>query len=106
MARLKENLDYTFSWKDLIVIDKLMRKYINDREKMYTELFDSSEEFTRDDVNEYVEWFMGNASDMDVDVAEKDRIHHKNLYNIRHFFTISFFLGKKIGFFLNFYIFL
>lgn len=85
MARLKENLDYTFSWKDLIVVDKLMRKYINDREQMYTELFDSSEEFTKDDVNEYVEWFMGNASDMDIDVAEKDKIHHKNLYNIRHF---------------------
>jgi hypothetical protein len=85
MGRLKENLDYTFSWKDLITVDKLMRKYINDRELMCGELFDSSEEFTRDDINEYVEWFMGCASDMDIDVKDKDKKHHKYLYNIRHF---------------------
>lgn len=81
--RLEENLDYTFSYKDLLAIDKLMKKYISDREEMYKSLFNSTEEYTKDDVKEYVEWFMGNASDMDIDKEEP--IHHKYLYRIKHF---------------------
>lgn len=83
MSRLKENLDYTFSWKDLITVDRLMQKYISDREKMYNELFNSDEEFDSEDLKEYVEWFMGECSDMDVDA--KNPKHHPNLYNIKHY---------------------
>lgn len=84
MARLEENLDYTFNWKDLIVVDKLMKNYINDREIMFNNLFNSSENFEKEDISQYIEFFMGaNASDMDIDAKEKT--HHKNLYNIRHF---------------------
>ncbi len=40
--KLEENLDYTFSYKDLLAIDKLMKKYISDREEMYNSLFNST----------------------------------------------------------------
>ena len=53
--RLKENLDYTFSYKDLITVDKMVRKYISDREKMYNELFNSEEDYNVDDLKEYIE---------------------------------------------------
>lgn len=82
--KLKENLDYTFSWKDLISVDKMMKSYLADREKMYTDLFCSDEEYTKDDCFEYLTYFMGSdASDMDID--NEDCTHHKYLYNIRHF---------------------
>ena len=82
--KLKENLDYTFSWKDLIAVDKMMKSYLTDREKMYTDLFCSDEEYTKDDCLEYLTYFMGSdVSDMDID--SEDCTHHKYLYNIRHF---------------------
>lgn len=87
--KLTENLDYTFNWKDLIVVDKLMKNYLCDREKMYTELFCSDEDFTKDDVSEYIKYFLGSdASDMDVD--KEDSVHHKYLYNIRHFLSRNY----------------
>jgi hypothetical protein len=82
--RIKENLDYTFSYKDLITVDKMVNSYIKNREKIYYELFNGSDDYTKDDVLEYIEYFMGNsASDADIDSNEKK--HHKYLYNIRHF---------------------
>ena len=53
--RLKENLDYSFNYKDLIAVDRQMQKYISDREKMYNELFNSTEDYTVDDLKEYLE---------------------------------------------------
>lgn len=82
--RLKENLDYTFSYRDLIVADRMMKKYISDRERMYNELFNSAEDYSKDDVVEYCEYFMGDsASDMDID--DENSKHHKFLWNIRDF---------------------
>lgn len=87
--KLTENLDYTFSWRDLIAVDKLMKIYVYDREKMYTELFCSDEDFTKDDVTDYIKYFFGSdASDMDVDASESK--HHKYLYNIRHFLSRNY----------------
>lgn len=87
--RLKENLDYSFNYKDLIVIDREMRKYISDREKMYNELFNSTEDYTVDDLKEYLEYFMSpNASDMDVDSEEVK--HHKYLWSIRDFLSRNY----------------
>ena len=87
--RLKENLDYTFSYKDLITVDKMVRKYISDREKMYNELFNSTEDYTVDDLKEYLEYFMSpNASDMDIDSEEAK--HHKYLWSIRDFLSRNY----------------
>ena len=82
--RIKENLDYTFEWRDIIAIDRMMKSYINDRETLYTELFNSEEDFDKEDVQEYIEYFLSpNSSDMDVD--SDDNKHHKYLHNIHHF---------------------
>ena len=87
--RLKENLDYTFNYKDLITADRMMKKYISDREKMYNELFNSAEDYTVDDLKEYLEYFMSpNASDMDVD--SKEVKHHKYLWSIRDFLSRNY----------------
>ena len=87
--RLKENLDYTFNYKDLITADRMMKKYISDREKMYNELFNSAEDYTVDDLKEYLEYFMSpNASDMDID--SKEVKHHKYLWSIRDFLSRNY----------------
>lgn len=87
--RLKENLDYTFNYKDLITADRMMKKYISDREKMYNELFNSTEDYTVDDLKEYLEYFMSpSASDMDVD--SKEVKHHKYLWSIRDFLSRNY----------------
>ena len=56
--RIKENLDYTFEWRDAIAIDRMMKSYINDRENLYAELFNSDEDFDKEDVIEYVDYFL------------------------------------------------
>ena len=82
--RIKENLDYTFEWRDAIAIDRMMKSYINDRENLYAELFNSDEDFDKEDVIEYVDYFLSlNSSDMDVD--NNNCTHHKYLHNIHHF---------------------
>ena len=87
--RLKENLDYTFNYRDLIAVDRQMQKYISDREKMYNELFNSTEDYTVDDLKEYLEYFMSpNASDMDIDSEEAK--HHKYLWSIRDFLSRNY----------------
>lgn len=87
--KLKENLDYSFSWKDLIAVDRIFKSYISDRENMYAELFCSDEDYTKDDVNDYITYFMGSdASDMDID-DDKCK-HYKYLYNIRHFLSRNY----------------
>lgn len=90
--KLQENLDYSFNWKDLICIDKAFKIYIKDREKIYTDLFCSDEEYTLDDVNEYIEFFMsGNASDSDID---NDRCkHHKYLWNLHDFLSKNYYFN-------------
>lgn len=87
--RLKENLDYTFSYKDLITADKMVRKYISDREKMYNELFNSEEDYNVDDLKEYLEYFEG-ASASDLDVDAQDSKHHKYLWSIREFLSRNY----------------
>ena len=82
--RIVENLDYSFNWKDLISVDGMVRKYISDREKMYDELFNSEEDYDKDDVLEYLEYFMASDSS-DADIDAKDSKHHRYLYNIHHF---------------------
>lgn len=90
--RITENLDYSFTWKDLIAVDNMMRTYISDRERFYNELFNSTEDFDNDDVVEYVNYFMGSdASDMDIDSDEHK--HHRYLYNIRHFLGRNYEFG-------------
>ena len=87
--RITENLDYTFSYKDLIVADKMMKTYLADREKLYTDLFCSDEEYDKQDVLDYIEYFMSsNSSDMDID--SKDSRHHKYLYNLHHFLSRNY----------------
>lgn len=87
--RLKENLDYTFNYRDLIAVDRQMQKYISDREKMYNELFNSTEDYTVDDLKEYLEYFMSpSASDMDIDSEEAK--HHKYLWSIREFLSRNY----------------
>ena len=87
--RIKENLDYSFSYKDLIVADKMMKTYLADREKLYTDLFCSDEEYDKQDVLDYIEYFMSsNSSDTDIDA--KDNIHHKYLYNLHHFLSRNY----------------
>ena len=82
--KLQENLDYSFNWKDLICIDKAFQIYIRDREKLYAELFCSNEDYSKQDVSEYIEFFLSeNSSDRDVDA--KDSHHHEYLHNIHHF---------------------
>ena len=89
LKRLKENLDYTFNYRDLIAVDRQMQKYISDREKMYNELFNSTEDYTVDDLKEYLEYFMSpNASDMDIDSEEAK--HHKYLWSIRDFLSRNY----------------
>ena len=87
--RLKENLDYTFSYKDLITVDKMVRRYISDREKMYNELFNSEEDYNVDDLKEYLEYFEG-ASASDLDVDAQDSKHHKYLWSIREFLSRNY----------------
>ena len=90
--RITENLDYSFNWKDLICIDKAFQVYIRDREKMYTDLFCSDEEYTLDDVNEYIEFFMSsNATDSDID-DDKCK-HHKYLWNLHDFLSKNYYLN-------------
>ena len=87
--RITENLDYTFSYKDLIVADKMMKTYLADREKLYTDLFCSDEEYDKQDVLDYLEYFMASdSSDMDIDA--KDSRHHKYLYNLHHFLSRNY----------------
>ena len=87
--RIKENLDYTFSYKDLIVADRMMKTYLSDREKLYTDLFCSDEDYEKQDVLDYIEYFMSsNSSDMDIDAEESK--HHKYLYNLHHFLSRNY----------------
>lgn len=89
VQRIKENLDYTFSYKDLIVADKMMKTYLDDREKLYSDLFCSDEEYDKQDVLDYIEYFMSsNSSDTDID--SENNVHHKYLYNLHHFLSRNY----------------
>lgn len=95
--KLQENLDYSFNWKDLICIDKAFQIYIRDREKMYTDLFCSDEEYTLDDVNDYIEFFMsGSASDSDID--DDQCKHHKYLWNLHDFLSKNYYFNLLVDY--------
>ena len=78
MNELNEKLDFNLTMEDISTMNSLMREYIDTRKKIYTELFCSDSEYTKEDIIEYLAYFTQlNLSDKDLEQYDLvERILH------------------------------
>lgn len=81
MNKIKERIDFNFSYKDCATMDRIIGEYINDRENMYKELFLSGDNYTVDDIREYIRYFCSSATGLE----SEDKNIHRHIFRIQHF---------------------
>lgn len=57
MDKLTEKLNFNISMEDFVAISSFIKDYLNDRKSMYKDIFCSDEPYSKDDIEDYINYF-------------------------------------------------